>query len=178
MEQFCSSEQRKADLFYTIPNKYQYAMGGLVPFFMGECIERCSSFVWTVRPSRKTFPLCISSSSMNFSILWKQKIHCYVSTSKNEVIFWQSKDARWCSESPLSNSGRWGRNLGWPIVRLVRHIGSYGISPFSPLIEIPLLRQKMNWTYQEFVAWNVISPISWGSNIINYNNLWLVWLDQ
>lgn len=64
--------------------------------------------------------------------------------------------AYWCSKSPFSESWRRRCILGWRIVRLVRYIGSYGISPFSPSIEITSVspkrkinsKRKINWIIQ------------------------------
>ena len=83
------------------------------------------------------------------NMIKKMKPQSYVSTSKwnrelHSLFF--SFHAYWRSKSTLSKSWRRRYILGWHIVRLVRYIGLYGISPFSPSIEISSVSlKKIDW---------------------------------
>ena len=69
-------------------------------------------------------------------------------------FFFSPFNAHWCSKSTLSKSWRGRCILGWYIVRLVRYIGSYGISPFSPPMEISSLSPPKKWI-ESSKTWSV-----------------------
>lgn len=145
---------------------------------MSECIHTCWSFEGNIR---KNFPLLILFYFMNFYNIWIK----YVSTSKWNIVlnFFLSFNAYWCSKSTLSKSWRGRCILGWRIVRLVRYIGSYGISPFSLPIEISSVSPKKNWlNHQKFGAWSAIRSIfGRGSRLLLSIRIiygWLGWTNK
>lgn len=109
---------------------------------MSNCLSICSLFkgaIWKC----KNFPLFILSSLfMNLFNLWIKydkryniikTINLFTLSHQSEIqyLIFLSFNAYWCSKSTFSKSWRRRCIVGGRIVRLVRYIGSYGISPFS-----------------------------------------------
>lgn len=93
----------------------------------------------------------------------------HIKVKSSTEFFFLSFNAYWCSKSTFSKSWRGRCILGWHIVRLVRYIGSYGISPFSPQSRYPLFRpRKINWIIKNLEREVQLDPFLGGDSNYYY----------
>lgn len=99
----------------------------------------------------------------------KALLRFHIKVKYSTEFFFLSFNAYWCSKSTFSKSWRGRCNLGWHIVRLVRYIGSYGISPFSPQSRYPLFRpRKINWIIKNLEREVQLDPFFGGDSNYYY----------
>ncbi len=93
----------------------------------------------------------------------------HIKVKYSTEFFFLSFNAYWCSKSTFSKSWRGRCILGWHIVRLVRYIGSYGISPFSLQSRYPLFRpRKINWIIKNLEREVQLDPFFGGDSNYYY----------
>ena len=171
---------------------------------MREWIHTCSSLegpIHNIRMLLYLFGFILSSFIfifLNCSNLWikydrdqyyedNKPIFTFPHQSEIQYLIFISFNAYWCSKSTFSSSWRGLFNLGWHIVRLVRYLGSYGISPFSLTIEISSVSpQKDRLNHQNLEREVQFDPFFWGGIfklillilLIKKNYGWLGWTNK